>query len=127
MDLKINRLKKLPTSTGGELWINGMFFCYTLERPDSSIEGAVAPFCIPTGTYKVTPRWSNHNKMEVLGVNDVPGRTDIEFHSANWPSQLLGCIAVGDIQSQDYVGDSKVTFGKLMDITKNNDLTLEIV
>lgn len=126
MNLKLNRLKYSPTSTLGELWIDGTFFCYTLERPDN-ILGAESPFCIPKGTYEVTPRWSAHNKMEVLGINNVPGRTDIEVHPANWPTQLLGCIAVGDVQSADYVGDSRTTFAKLMEKTKDQQLSLEIV
>ena len=127
MNMKISRNKLSPTSSLGELWIDGVFFCYTLERPSINATGAQLPLCIPTGTYSVTPRWSAHNNMEVLGINDVPGRTDIEIHPANWPTQLLGCVAVGDIQSQDYVGDSRDTFAKLMDKTKGQSLSLEIV
>jgi len=127
MNLKIIRNKLFPTSTLGELWIDGIFFCYTLERPDTSVVNAQAPWSIPRGKYEVTPRWSAHNKMEVLGINHVPGRTDIEIHPANWPTQLLGCIAVGDNQSQDYVGDSRDTFAKLMAKIKDQTLMLEIV
>ncbi|HWY33628.1 MAG TPA: DUF5675 family protein [Nitrosopumilaceae archaeon] len=131
--MKINRLKLSTTSCLGELWIDGVFFCYTLERPSVNTTGAELPLCIPTGTYEVTPRWSAHFKhagvagLEVLGINNVPGRTDIEVHPANWPTQLLGCVAVGDKQSQDYVGDSFNTFEKLMDKTKGQTLSVEVV
>jgi hypothetical protein len=122
MNMKINRLKLSTTSCLGELWIDGVFFCYTLERPSVNTTGAELPLCIPTGTYEVTPRWSAHFKhagvagLEVLGINNVPGRT-----------QLLGCVAVGDKQSQDYVGDSFNTFEKLMDKTKGQTLSVEVV
>lgn len=127
MRLKLIRLQFTPLSTCGELWIDGGFFCYTLERPENGFIGAAAPFSIPRGIYNVTPRWSEHNKTDVLGVNNVPGRTDIEFHVANWPSQLLGCIAVGTVHSQDYVGNSKLAFDGLMEKTKEQELTLEVV
>lgn len=127
MNLKINRLRYSPRSTCGEMWIDGTFFCYTLERPSRDFVGAIAPFSIPGGVYTVAPRWSNHLQMNVLGVNNVPGRTDIEIHPANYPSQLLGCIAVGDKQSEDYVGDSRLTFSALLQKTKDQSLELEIV
>ena len=37
---------------------------------------------------------------EVHGLVDVPNRTDIEIHAANLPTQLLGCIALGESRGQ---------------------------
>ena len=50
--------------------------------------------CIPEGVYFVTPR-SSRRFGEVMEVEQVPGRTDILFHAANWPDELQGCIAPG--------------------------------
>jgi hypothetical protein len=50
--------------------------------------------CIPEGTYSAYKRYSPHLSRTVIGI-DVPSRTDIEIHNANFPSQLQGCIAVG--------------------------------
>lgn len=71
---------------------------------------------IPIGTYRGYKRWSNANKAVVVGI-DVPGRTDIEIHSADWASQLEGCIATGGcIDSEQAFADSnnKEAFNKLM-------------
>lgn len=58
-------------------------------------------------------RDSAHFGMIVPGI-DVPNRTDIEIHPANYPSQLLGCIAVGESIDGDALGNSKSAFGHLM-------------
>ena len=59
---------------------------------------------------------------------DVPGRTYIEIHEANYPSQLEGCIAVGDEIDGDAVDDSKSTDIKLESILKNKtDLQIKII
>lgn len=76
------------------------FECRTLERPDRGNEPMVSS--VPLGIYRVqkirSPKYG-----ECYGVKDVPGRTHILIHSANWAgdeekgfkSQLNGCIALG--------------------------------
>lgn len=126
MELTLNRTKLLPTSTLGTLNVDGIFFCYTLERPTSD-SGGEAPYSIPSGEYVVAMRWSPRHNMNVPGIMDVPGRTDIEIHPANYPSQLLGCVAVGHTQDTDYVGESVLAFQALMEKIQNEkDLTITI-
>lgn len=58
----------------------------------------------------------------MLELQDVPGRTFIQIHSANYIKQLLGCIAVGDsvrFLDSDGIPDvtnSKATLRKLLDV-----------
>lgn len=113
MNLNLIRYLFQPNATIGKLSVDGVFQCYTLERvadgkntPDES--------AVDEGTYKVTKRWSEHFKREVLGLCDVPGRSDIEIHVANFPHQLLGCIAVGTQQTRDCVLNSEAALNDLM-------------
>lgn len=70
----------------------GDFSCYALEN---------APRQIPAGRYKLSKYWSQLNQRNVLLLNDVPGRSLIEVHPANFAKQLKGCIAPGLRRSAD--------------------------
>jgi len=108
-----------PEGTFGS-WISGAGFkCVTLERPKLGEYP-----CISTGKYICQLRYSEKNKGQVYGLLNVPGRSDIEIHSANWFFQLLGCIApgstIGKMQTPDGhmimgVSSSKATLKALMD------------
>lgn len=63
------------------------FVAYTIENAEDAI---------PFGSYQAYWRFSSKHKCNLYGLKDVPGRTDIEIHSANLAEQLLGCIAPGD-------------------------------
>lgn len=51
--------------------------------------------CIPGGVYRIDFEDSPRFGPDCLTVFDVPGRTGIRFHAANWGYQLEGCIAPG--------------------------------
>lgn len=51
--------------------------------------------CIPAGTYVLRRRWSPKHKLELFGIEGVPGRHDIEIHIANTEEDVLGCIGIG--------------------------------
>ena len=80
-----------PTGpTFGKLQAPGGFECDTLERP---LTVADHPR-IPAGTYQVHA--CEHPKHGLCyEVQNVPGRTAILIHSANFWRQLLGCISLG--------------------------------
>ena len=65
---------------------------HTIERPDLDNKRNVS--CIPEGKYLVKP-YSSNKYPDVWEVQDVPNRSKILFHGANWAHQLEGCIAVG--------------------------------
>lgn len=63
--------------------------------------------CIPANKYYAiaTRRWSN-NKY-ALWVQDVPNRTQIMVHKANYPSDVLGCLGPGRhklIENSEIIG-----------------------
>lgn len=80
--------------TTGQLLIEGERFCYTLERP--WLNNAPNVSCIPTGTYDVKWLWSNHFNKYLPHIVDVPGRSNIMFHSLNSVNETEGCVGLGD-------------------------------
>lgn len=74
-------------------YANIVFHCYTLELPWKKNRKRVS--CIPEGRYNVRKRHSAKYK-DHLHILDVPDRSFILIHEANYVRQLLGCIAVGE-------------------------------
>jgi len=125
MKLTVVRQWFTNLSTCGELYIDGKFFCYTLERPLSP--PSAPPFAIPEGIYSVTLEMSNHFKEIVPHINNVPGRTFIEIHPANYPTDVKGCIGVGNIHSQDFIGRSREAFSDLMsELTGQENIQIQV-
>lgn len=98
-----------PTGTFGR-FATPTFECYTLERP---AEGDHP--CIPAGVYQV--EWLPHPQHgDCYELLNVPKRTAILIHSANWYDQLLGCIApgrsIGPIKRKDGAMMKGVTSSK---------------
>jgi len=117
---------------GGEV----LFKCKTLERGWHNNK----PFfsCIPpapgerkTYKWKVLPN-SNKIPYKHIWILDVPDRTVIKIHRANYYEQLHGCIAVGKdlryINADDVLDltESKKTMDILMTFVKNEG-TIEII
>lgn len=96
----IQRIKQNSSATFGEMRdASDTRLCFSLERPyvDANHDGLTdkGVSCIPAGTYRVKRRWSPKHQRNVYGLLDVPGRSDIEIHSANDARELEGCIALG--------------------------------
>lgn len=70
------------------------FACKTVERPWLNNANSIS--CIPTGTYQVKWTFSPKFMKYTYQVMNVPNRSGIRIHSANFYSQLQGCIALGD-------------------------------
>ena len=65
---------------------------YTIERPWINNEAGIS--CIPIGEYECKPRRFYSGGYDAIEVRDVPGRTHILFHVANFPHQVKGCLGV---------------------------------
>ena len=83
---------------------DGKFFrCITLELPDKHNQSRIS--CIPAGVYKCIYTNSIHFSAEAgkpvstYQLMNVPGRSGIRIHSANYARQLLGCVALGYAKS----------------------------
>lgn len=126
MLITIKRLYKTENSVIGELLIDGIFECYTLEdieRP-VKIKGETA---IPKGTYKVIINQSNRFKRLLPLLIDVPNFEGVRIHSGNSNHDTEGCILVGQTRNKNYIGQSRKAFDKLfkkMQMAKNITLTI---
>jgi hypothetical protein len=91
------RITRGPGQSGsecrkGSLSVNGDRICYTLELGWRENKQGVSS--IPAGTYGALLRYdhSDHWRME---LTNVPGRSHIQIHIGNTPSDTQGCILVG--------------------------------
>lgn len=128
MKLMLKRRPSSSQSTIGDLFLDGAFFCHTLEDVvrDKKIHGETA---IPNGTYKVIINMSNRFKRLLPLLLDVPGFEGVRIHSGNQASNTEGCVLVGmySESKKDWISNSKVTFDKLFaKMQKAKDITLEI-
>lgn len=81
------------TTTLGKLWLNGDFFCYTLEDAyrgkNVKIPNETA---IAEGTYEVKVTMSNRFKRLMPLLYGVPNFTGIRMHGGNNHNNTSGCI-----------------------------------
>lgn len=124
MILALDRKYKLPTYTIGKLYIDGEYFCDTLEDKDRGLTDDMTvskiskikikkETAIPTGTYKVTITYSNRFKKNMPLINDVKGFEGIRIHSGNTDKDTEGCLLVGMNLERGKVLKSQETFRKL--------------
>lgn len=120
----------------GKMYINHEFICHTIERPWKDNQKGIS--CVPEGVYPLKLRYSNVVKKSSGGkytegyeVTNVPNRTYIMLHPANYSSQLGGCIAPGlergNLHGKQAVLQSRDAFDKLMDrLDERNDWEIVI-
>lgn len=98
MKLTLKRIYKGPKYTIGHLYIDGKYYCDTLEDVvrDLSIEKKVpGETAIPAGTYDVIVNMSPKFGRELPRLVDVPNFSGILIHRGNTPKDTAGCILVG--------------------------------
>ncbi len=113
MEIKIVRDTFTDKTTIGKMYIDGTFFCDTLEDKvrDKKIQGQTA---IPKGTYDTIIDYSNRFKKNMPHILDVPNFEGIRIHSGNTAENTDGCILLGQRSGKDFVGNSKNTFNAFM-------------
>ena len=119
MEILIER-KYGTESTIGSLYIDGEFECFTLERPWLDNQRRLS--CIPEATYglelKQYGRWHERWKDKIwykgmLILSGTEPRSEILIHVANYPKELLGCIAPGVATDGTNVWSSKKALMKI--------------
>lgn len=139
MKLRLKRDKFASGYTLGQLYIDDIFFCYTVEDMDrdinkdgdlddaeeTKVHGETA---IPKGTYKVILSMSNRFKKIMPEVLNVKGFAGIRIHSGNTALDSEGCIIIGLVRTSNGVASSRDAYNKLMaklDGVKDITLTIE--
>ncbi len=144
MKLLLKRKFIGETYTIGDLFIDGKFFCNTIEDkvrelpktcPNTSkgisctCKGKVyAKTAIPAGTYKVTMEISPKFGRVLPRLHNVPHFIGILIHSGTTEKSSAGCLIVGENTVKGKVLNSKATSDKLNTIlSKEKEITIEIV
>ena len=143
MKLLLRRIAKRPTYTIGKLYIDGKYFCDTLEDTDrglkqdtplSEIRKIKVPSrtAIPTGTYKVIVNKSPKFGRMLPRLLNVPGFEGILIHRGNSDKDSSGCVLLGENKVVGRVINSTKYEIKLVDIltkvqSSGEDITIEIV
>jgi len=117
--MKIIILKRISHTEGatfGNLIYNMIPFCVTLELPWRDNQRNIS--CVPEGIYTANRRFSPKRKRDVYELVGVPGRDLIQIHIGNKPSDIRGCILVGEkfepVSSTIYsVWESAIAFKNL--------------
>lgn len=144
MKLTLKRKFKGPSYTIGDLFIDGQFFCNTLEDPVRILpilcpdtpqgipcrchEKVYAETAIPSGTYKVTMENSPRFKRFLPYLHDVPHFLGILIHSGNTAKNSAGCILVGFNTVKGRLTDSRATSDKLNALlAREKEITIQIL
>lgn len=102
MELLLRREPSTDGATIGQLFINGTFFCWTLEDVTRAqgvkIYGETA---IPFGRYKVIVNMSRRFGRPLPLVLGVENFTGVRIHGGNNAKDTEGCILVGLARAKD--------------------------
>lgn len=97
----------------GQLFLNGVFFCWTCEdalRPGPKVPGKTA---IPAGSYVVRITMSPRFGVRMPLLLDVPGFSGIRIHPGNTAEDTDGCILPGYGRTPDGISDSRKAYANL--------------
>lgn len=130
-----NRKYKKQGYTIGKLYIDGSYFCDTLEDTDRGLDCSMSleqiqrikkpnMTAIPTGTYEVTldvysPKFGTRSFYKEVCNGKVPrllnvkGFEGILIHAGNTHVDTSGCILIGNNTQVGKVLNSQDTFRKL--------------
>jgi len=131
MELKLKRFYWAPTYTVGKLYINGEYFCDTIEDTDRMLKQSMSLdeikkikvyglTAIPYGRYNILMNrqsakfkdrsWAKFCNGYLPYLESVPGFEGVLIHVGNTAADTLGCILVGYNKIKGGVVNSTDTF-----------------
>lgn len=143
MNLTLNRIFRGPDYTIGKLYIDGQYFCDTLEDPVRTLpascpdtsrgtpctcpEKVYARTAIPARTYQITLQYSPRFKRPLPLLHDVPHFLGVLIHSGNTAGDSSGCILVGHNKVKGKVLESRAASDRLNALLgKVSEITISI-
>lgn len=137
MRLTLVRIANRPTYCIGKLYIDGKYFCDTIEDTDRGLKDEMpeeeikklkvkGETAIPTGIYSVYITWSpKYNKPMPL-IENVKGYSGIRIHSGNTAKDTEGCLIVGKNKEVGKVLESRKTYNALFKKLQQTNSTIII-
>ena len=125
MKIKVDRIYKGESYTIGKMYLNGEYFCDTLE---DAIRPVKIPneTAIPAGIYKVEVTYSPRFKRNLPLLVDVPNYTGIRIHNGSNKDHTSGCILVGFNTSKGILSDSRKISDQLTSLLESLSEPIEI-
>ena len=143
MKVKIERKWKKDTYTIGNVYINGLWFCNSLEDKDRGLTSKMSEeeifdvkvkgeTAIPSGLYNLAYTYSPKLHKYAPLVLNVKGFSGIRIHSGNTDKDSEGCIILGLNKKKGEVINSRYTCNNFYHMVedaldKGQLVTLEIV
>ncbi|MDR1985309.1 MAG: DUF5675 family protein [Prevotellaceae bacterium] len=143
MELKLQRRFLCSDYTIGSLFVNGEYFCDTLEDTDRGLTQSMPldlirkikiahETAIPTGCYKVIVNLSPSKKRMLPRLLDVPGFSGILIHRGNTKNDSSGCILAGENKVKGKVINSTLYEKKLVELLtdaqeRSEEIRIEII
>lgn len=139
MKITVKRIYLGKTYTIGKMYLDGEYFCDTLEDPvrdlnkngkfDNGEKKIFGQTAIPYGEYKVILNRSPKFKRVLPRLLDVPHFEGILIHRGNSPKDTAGCILVGKNKVKGLVLDSTKTeielIKRLQEVKENIQISIE--
>ena len=138
MKLELVRIANRPTYCIGKLYIDGVWFCDTIEDTDRGLDDSMSvdeilkkkikgETAIPTGIYKIEITYSPKYKRMMPLILGVKGYSGIRIHSGNTSKDTEGCLLVGRNTVVGMVTESRNTYQRLFaKLQKAKDISIEI-
>ncbi len=128
MKLTLKRIALKPAYTIGKLYIDGQYFCDTLEdtvrAPGIKVPGQTA---VSAGTYKVQVTPSPRFKRNLPRLFDVPNFEGVLIHRGNTAADSSGCILVGENKEiGKVINSTKYELELTSLLSKQNKVIIEI-
>lgn len=118
MKVEVKRIFKGSEYTIGKLYIDGAYFCDTLEdmvRPKG--EKVYGKTAIPSGMYRVRKTYSPRFKKVLPEILEVEGFSGVRIHAGNTAKDTEGCVLLGLNKTKGAVINSQNAVAFFMDRT----------
>lgn len=131
MKIEVKRHYKSTAYTIGRMYLNGKYFCDTLEDTVRMGEKVPTKTAIPAGEYQVVVNHSPRFKRDLPRILSVPYFDGILIHRGNTAEDTSGCILVGENKEVGKVINSTKYEVELVKILKEcqdkkEQITIEI-
>ena len=140
MKLTLKRIALRSTYTIGRLYVDGNYFCDTLEdtvrdlnkngKFDNGEKKVYAKTAIPYGTYDIKWTYSPRFKKYTPQLMNVPSFSGIRIHAGNSSTDTEGCLLLGQNKKVGMVLNSRAAINKFYPMIKEacskGKVTIEI-